>query len=120
MRSVVMTTQTKSMQDLWQDSYLAAGNEEYLESLYDAYLENPSSVSAEWQRYFDQLLQQMARVNPDVSHAAIREQFLQLAKESVRAPAAGMEIKYDQKQELVIELINAYRRVGHLHAEIDP
>lgn len=116
-----MTTQSKSMQDLWQDSYLAAGNEGYLEDLYDAYLTNPLNVVPEWRHYFDGLLQEIARTTPEVSHTAIREEFLQLAKQSVgMLPLQGMESWQYQRQECVIELIMAYRRLGHLQANIDP
>lgn len=116
-----MTKPSKSMQDLWQDSYLAAGNEAYLEDLYENYLTNPQSVNPEWRHYFDGLLQQVARATPDVSHAAIRDEFLQLAKNSARTMATQtMDTYQDQAQERVIELITAYRRLGHLQANIDP
>jgi len=109
------------MQELWQDSYLASGNEAYLEDLYESYLSHPESVTPEWRYYFEQLSDLIPRSTPDVSHAAIREQFLQLAKQSKKALAiSGMESYHDQQQECVIELITAYRRLGHLQANIDP
>lgn len=116
-----LKTQSKSMQELWQDSYLASGNEAYLEDLYDSYLVNPENVAPEWQHFFNELTQQVSRPTSDVSHAAIREQFLQLARQSVRIlTVQGMESPHDQQQERVIELIAAYRRLGHLQANIDP
>jgi 2-oxoglutarate dehydrogenase E1 component len=115
-----MATQSKSMQELWQDSYLTSGNEAYLEELYEDYLNNPQSVAPEWRQYFENLLKRMSRTSPDVSHAAVREQFIQLARDSRRASAQGMESYHDQQQESVIEMINAYRRLGHLKADIDP
>lgn len=116
-----MKTSSKSMQDLWRDSYLTSGNESYLEELYENYLQNPDDVSPEWQNYFSQLSQQMVRPTPDVPHAAIREQFLELAKNSAKTlNVQGMESYQDQQQERVIELIAAYRRLGHLQATIDP
>ena len=33
--------QQKSMQELWQDSYLSGGNDAYLEELYETYLKDP-------------------------------------------------------------------------------
>lgn len=115
-----MTTEPKTMQELQQDSYLAAGNEGYLEELYESYLSDPNSVAAEWRDYFEQLTQRTPRSTPDVSHAAIREQFLQMASHSARATAVSMESYSDEQQERVIELIAAYRRLGHLQANIDP
>lgn len=116
-----MATQTKSMQELWRDSYLASGNEEYLEDLYDNYLSDPRSVSSEWRRYFDSLLQQISRTSPDISHAHVREQFLELARQSAQTVVPqSLEGYFDQQQERVLELIAAYRTLGHLRANIDP
>src|SRR3990167_2505784 len=112
-----MSTKTKSMQALWQDSYLTSGSEEYLEELYELYLKEPQSVGAEWRQYFDTLTKQMNRQTPDVSHAAVRDQFLQMARQSNHA-ASSAETNYDLRQERVIELITAYRRLGHLQAQI--
>lgn len=116
-----MTTQSKTMQELWQDSYLASGNEGYLEDLYESYLADPQSVAPEWQNYFKNLMQRIPRTTPDIPHAAVREQFLQLARQSAKSLAVpGMESYQDQKQERVFELIASYRRLGHLQANIDP
>ncbi len=112
--------QATSMQDLWRDSYLAAGNEGYLEDLYEAYLQNPQSVAPEWRQYFDQLLHATARMSPDVSHTAIRDEFLRLAHEDRRLSSFAVEPQHEQQQERVIELIAAYRRLGHLQATTDP
>ena len=116
-----MSTQTKSMQELWQDSYLTSGSEEYLEELYEQYLQNPQNVTPEWRQYFDVLPQQIQRQIPEVSHTAVREHFLQMARHLPQSMSArAMETGYDQRQEMVIELIAAYRRLGHLQAQIDP
>lgn len=116
-----MTIQSKSMQDLWQDSYLSAGNEAYLEDLYEDYLANPQAVTPEWRHYFEELMQKMGRTAADVSHEAIKQEFLQLARNTARTlNVQGMESYQDERQERVLELINAYRRLGHLQAKIDP
>jgi len=115
-----MATHLKTMQELWQDSYLSSGNEAYLEDLYETYLADPQAVAPEWRQYFETLMQRVARSTPDVSHAAVREEFLRLARDSNRASVQGMESFQDQQQERVTELISAYRRLGHLKADIDP
>lgn len=116
-----MSTKSKSMQELWWDSYLTSGNEGYLEELYETYLKNPGHVSPEWRQYFNNLCKQMPRTTPDVSHAAIREQFLELARHpAISSAKQGMESLHDLRQERVIELITNYRRLGHLQAAIDP
>jgi len=115
-----MTTQSKTMQELRQDSYLA-GNEEYLEEMYEAWLGDPTSVTPAWSHYFNQLATRLPRPTPDISHAAVREQFLELARHSAKVmTVSGIETYHDQKQENVVELIAAYRRLGHLRANIDP
>lgn len=115
-----MTTSQQSMQELWKDSYLASGNEDYLEELYESFLKDAESVSPEWQKYFNQLIKDKTGA-PDVPHAEVREQFLQLAQQSARhLLVAGMDDTSDKLQEKVLELISAYRRLGHLKANIDP
>lgn len=110
----------QSMQDLWKESYLSGGNDAYLEELYETYLKTPDAVSPEWRSYFDK----MADKSSDVSHSDIREYFLHLAKQSSKgAPVAAsqtVDLAYQRKQEKVIDLINAYRSLGHLQANIDP
>jgi 2-oxoglutarate dehydrogenase E1 component len=116
-----MATQTKSMHELWKDSYLTSGSEEYIEELYEEYLQQPQNVAPEWREYFDKLANQISRQQPDVSHAAIREQFLQMARHPSRGTSSRQqESAYDIRQERIIELIGAYRRLGHLQAQIDP
>lgn len=116
-----MTTQTKTMQELWRDSYLAAENEAYLEDLYELYLSNPSQLSPEWRNYFDQLKSQVNLPGPEVPHSQIREEFLNLARSRAQTAAPSVMVNaVDQQQERVLELINAYRRLGHLQAQTDP
>lgn len=115
-----MTMQSKSMQDLWRDSYLGSGNEAYIEGLYETYLRNPDDVTNEWRTYFDQVRQQMARTTPDVPHEEIREHFLHMAQHPAQYAAVGMEAVHDEQQERIIEMIEAFRRLGHLQATIDP
>jgi len=109
--------QQRSMQDLWQDSYLSGGNDAYLEGLYDTYLKTPEEIAPEWQAYFKQL----ANAGTDVSHEDIRNYFAQLA----RQPAANVVVQtsgsgHEHQQEKIIDLISAYRSFGHLRANIDP
>lgn len=115
-----MAIQSKSMQELWRDSYLTSGSSEYMEELYEQYLQSPQSIDPEWRQYFDGL-KQTAKVGADVSHAAVREEFLKMAQNPTRAKIIrAADNAYDLRQERVIELITAYRRLGHLQAQIDP
>ena len=54
-----MVMQPKTMQGLWQDSYLGAGSEGYLDQLYETYLSQPSELDPAWRDYFDQLVKQI-------------------------------------------------------------
>ena len=113
-----MAPQTKTMQQLWRDSYLSSGNEAYLEEQYETYLSDPAALTPQWRQFFDSMAQSAGA--PDVSHEAIRAQFLALAQSGAHRLVAQMTTSGDQQQEKVTELIAAYRRLGHLHANIDP
>lgn len=110
------TTEKKSMQRLWQESYLA--NDSYLENMYDTYLKHPDQISPEWRDYFNQL----AHVKPDISHEDIRKALLQKKRER-KQPAEsikGADLHQMILQEKVSDLISAYRQLGHLQAKTDP
>lgn len=112
-----MISKQKSMQQLWQDSYLASGNEDYIESLYEKYLKNPAELSSPWRDYFDRLPRgDKAR---DVSHEEIRKHFEQMARQPRHFQTSGQRV-HDRRQEKVIDFTYAYRRLGHLQANIDP
>lgn len=110
--------QSKTMKELWQDSYLSSGNEGYLEELYEEYLIDPQTVPSEWRQYFDQLIKTIPRPNGEASHALIQQQLMDFATLPQSQPS-GI-VAQDKLQEKVSELIDAYRRVGHLKANIDP
>src|SRR5438445_8500487 len=111
-----MKTKQKTMQDLRKDSYLSGENDAYLEELYETYLKNPESVSPEWRKYFDRM-----GASTDVSHSDIRQYFQDLTQNSARfGLGQGVNLQHEHQQEKVIDLINAYRRLGHLQANIDP
>lgn len=111
-----MTTSQKSMKDFWQDSYLSAENDTYIEELYEQYLASPESVPSEWRKYFDNLRGKQE----DLSHAAIQDYFRELAKMPRTHVAGEVDLAHEHQQEQVIELISAYRSLGHLQANIDP
>ncbi len=75
------------------ESPLSAENATYLEQLYQSYLKNPDDLSAEWQDYFNAL-------------SLARDEELEYATR--------------EKQARVLQLINAYRFLGHLRARTNP
>ena len=104
-----------TMQDLEQTSTLFGTNAPFVEELYEEYLANAESVSAEWRAYFDQIRGD-AR---DVAHAPVVESFRQLAR-SKRVAGAMVDSTTMHKQVLVLRLISKYRTLGMLHADLDP
>lgn len=113
--------QDKSMKALQATSYLSGGNAAYIEELYEMYLKDPNTVPQEWQHFFQSLPSVANMGNTDVSHADIRDHFIRLARQprGFQVPVNSDVLK-ERKQEHVDELIDAYRRYGHLAAKIDP
>ena len=103
---------SKSLEERFLDSFKNGGNSEYLEILYEDYLENPNSLPSEWKKYFDSI--QNGQI--DVSHKSIEEQF----RNKKFPTESKVEISENSKASDVQNLINAYRRRGHQVADIDP
>lgn len=104
-----------SMENQQKNSYLFGGNAGYIETLYEQYLNNPQTVSPSWRKYFEDLLSG----GQDISHARIRDYFLQLAKADKPSTASGISAEAI-KATVVAELIQAYRKDGHYAAQTDP
>ncbi len=112
------------MQEYRANSHLFGGNAPYVEEMYEAYLDNPGSVSENWRSYFD-ALQHLPAVDGsderDVAHAPVVESFAQRAKANAlgnRASSADLAIA--RKQVHVQSLIAAYRFLGSRWADLDP
>src|SRR5579871_2901519 len=114
--------QEKNMAAWQSSSYLSGSNAGYIEELYETYLKNPDAVDPHWRDYFQSLPQVNGSQATDVSHADIREQFLQLAKQPRRAAAVAVstDALMERKQANLERLIDAYRTYGHLAAQLDP
>jgi len=102
------------MADVTQ-SFLSGNNAAYIEELYEQFLENPSQVSEQWRRYFESLPDGRVAAH-EVSHRALREQ---LRAAAMQPKTAAMK-PTAPRQEAVDQLIIAYRRFGHLNADLDP
>ena len=109
------------LKELLGNSYLSGANAPFIEALYDRYLEDPASVEPRWRTYFDEL-QKLDDGARDVSHAAVQEQFAQLARQrrAVTAAASAERPQLSEKQYAVLQLIGAYRFQGARHADVDP
>jgi 2-oxoglutarate dehydrogenase E1 component len=104
---------------------LAAGNDAYVEALYERYLEQPESVDPRWRDYFASL----AAGAQDVPHGPLIEELARRARTSrstsiatanaAPAPAVRAEAAA-AKQGAVSRMIQIYANRGHLIADIDP
>ncbi|QUN07070.1 2-oxoglutarate dehydrogenase E1 component [Shewanella yunxiaonensis] len=106
-----------------ESSHLNGANSTYVEEMYEAYQEDPESVSADWRAVFDNLppVNGASSDVPEAAHSKIRDYFRSLATEGRHKGAARVsDPEVDAKQVKVLQLINAYRFRGHQNANLDP
>jgi 2-oxoglutarate dehydrogenase E1 component len=111
---------TNLIREFFESSQLAGGNADYVESLYDAWLADASSVPAEWNKYFETF---KGRESGDVSHTAAIARIEAAQKQRHAgngAAAAPVSDEHARKQAGVLRLLTAYRSRGHLAADLDP
>ncbi|HIP67990.1 MAG TPA: 2-oxoglutarate dehydrogenase E1 component [Chromatiales bacterium] len=112
-----------SLQQQRVDAWLEGDNSAWLENLYESWLLNPDSVSERWRDYFSDL----PRVNGEDSIEAIHSEVRQYFRNRPGQPDCSGVIRdsqqileQGQKQTRVLQLINSYRFMGHLQANINP
>jgi len=104
----------------WLDSsHMNGGNVAYVEDLYEAYLDDATSVPNEWREVFDHL-PKVDGVDVEAKHSDIRTQFETLAKNKHKEVVVATGGAGDAKQVKVLQLINAFRFRGHQSANLDP
>lgn len=106
---------TKKMTESWADSYLFGGNADFMEELYDQYLDNPENINPSYKKYFDSLQQNDGA--KDVPQNDIKEKFVILT-EKPRFASSGGDVSVLQSK--VWELVDAYRNLGVNCANLDP
>jgi len=107
-----------SIREFAESSALAGGNADYVESLYNAWLADDSSVSAEWASYFDTFQgRQHGDIAPNAAIARIEAAQQQRGQQRAAAPVSD---EHARKQAGVLRLLTAYRSRGHLAANLDP
>ena len=94
---------------------LYGGNGDYLDALYEQYLNDPASVDARWREYFAQL----GSAGADRAHGPVRSAIVQRAGEGRAAAAAAPAPAANAKQAAVSRLIQVWINRGHLVATID-
>lgn len=114
------------MDEMWENSYLFSANAAFVEDQYAAYLQDSSSVSADWRAFFSEIQARGESPITEVNHQTIRDDFKRMAKQSRQVGAANLQDTsqdkacLNEKQVAVLQLINAYRFRGHQHADLDP
>jgi 2-oxoglutarate dehydrogenase E1 component len=109
---------TNLIREFFESSQLAGGNADYVEQRYEAWLADPSSVTSEWQQYFDSF-----QGRGDVPHSAAIARIEAAQKQRPVASAVAAAPRDDahaRKQAGVLRLLTAYRSRGHLGANLDP
>lgn len=100
-----------------ESSHLSGANAAYIEELYESYLDNSQSVTAEWRDIFQQL-PKIEGADVEYRHSEIRNEFKELAQQTQKTVV--VEGSSDAKQVKVLQLINAFRFRGHQNANLDP
>ncbi|MFT5320797.1 MAG: 2-oxoglutarate dehydrogenase E1 component [Pseudohongiellaceae bacterium] len=108
-----------------KSGHIAGGNLDYIESLYESWLHDATSIPEEWRDYFSALPGVDGGNGPDVSHEDIVEQFRGLplrgaANVQILTSTMPGSIAHEAKQVSVVQLISSYRVRGHQHAKLDP
>ncbi len=100
-----------------RSSELGTGNQAYVDGLFESWLADPASVSAEWRTYFESL-----NARGDKAHGPVIDAFALDAKRplAARLATAPTNNDYADRQGQVQRLANAYRARGHLRANLDP
>ena len=79
------------LQTMKNTSLLSGGNNAFVESLYEDYLRDASSVPAEWRAFFDKL--QAANAQHDVAHGPVQRGFLELGKRQAESAVRAGETR---------------------------
>jgi 2-oxoglutarate dehydrogenase E1 component len=109
-----------SLEQLIRTSHLYGGNAPYIESYYEAWLDDPSSVPEQWRKLFEELPGDAAS---EQGHLQVRERLRELQSINGLAgamPAGATTTFTDHKQAGVTRLIASYRVRGHENAKLDP
>ena len=100
---------------------LTGENLEYIEKIYDLFLEDPANVSDEWKKYFEETGLGSGQSITHKSHRSAEAMMIAHAKSKGDNRAEPSSTPVDSvKQVAVLQLINAYRFRGHRNANLDP
>jgi len=101
-------------------SALNGANANFVEDMYEQFLNDPDSVSEQWREQFNSIRDSSESI--DIPHSSIKKHFADLAKAptGVRVIQGGNSADQLAKQAAVSRLMNAYRINGHKQANVNP
>ena len=91
------------------ESWISGLSADYIDNQYEAYLQDPTSVEAHWNKYFSEINQ--GHSERDRSHKEIREIFRTLPQRAQNQPQ-----EIEGSSHWANTIIDRYRRYGHQHA----
>ncbi|MCW8929654.1 MAG: 2-oxoglutarate dehydrogenase E1 component [Gammaproteobacteria bacterium] len=118
-----------------QSSWLDGANASWLESMYETYLENPDSVEPKWRKQFEILKADIESGQTEIAHSKVRHQFKQSAlrrnahlncRQAISSvdlnknTTTSVDATLERKQVRVLQIINAFRILGHFKANLNP
>ncbi|WP_339094151.1 2-oxoglutarate dehydrogenase E1 component [Deinococcus sp. VB343] len=92
------------------------GNAAFIEGLYESYLQDPSSVEAEWRSYFDDL----RGGAKDRVHSEVQQRFYELGTQRRGGVVVPVPQGVSGAQQAAGALVTAYRVYGHISAKTNP
>ncbi len=119
-------------------SFLSGTNAQFLEALYAQYLANPASVDPEWQTYFASLGEQSltptqlgrgpawrrdqkpSRPKDDLTSALAGEAAVPVKAKGASPATAENARAVAQDSIRAVQMVSAYRTIGHFEADLDP
>jgi 2-oxoglutarate dehydrogenase E1 component len=107
----------KSMDQYQNSSYLYGGNADFIEELYEMYLDNPEAVDVKWRNCFATNLAKDGV--KDVIHSSIRDKFSEITSSNIKLYHQDAN-NINQIQLNVLQLIDNYRELGVEQASLDP
>lgn len=115
---------SQKLQRQYESSPLHGANAPYVEALYEAFLDDPSSVTPAWRQFFSGFGN---GAGPDVAHgpvqSALRHRLLApraRARGATNGAGAQSAERSSEKQAAVARLIQVYGMRGHQIADLDP
>ena len=115
--ATINETQTKKLLFMDKYSFLNAASTAFFGDLYDKYLENPDAIEPSWRAFFQGFDFGQEQYGSSIEEAV--PVMVQQVVNNDAAATSGLSEKV-KKEFGVLNLINAYRTYGHLHAQISP